>query len=364
MKFNNAFFSLFLLIFSFAPAKSSANEDMDFHIYRPCEGNGSMCSQYIFANGIITKETPIKFQNFLENNKNDLYSPIIYFNSDGGSLIGGLDLARIIRNKKFDTYIGRGTNVDFNQEEPDKRYKTIVEKSACYSACAYAFLGGVSREIDWNNGKYGVHQFSSNGAIQEDSAQVLTSSLAIFLDEMGVDRGLLDIASFTKKDDMFSLSPKVAKELKVENSGEEASNWTIKANQEGNLSVCSSVKQEDNDSFTALCFFHIRKSLFADIIYLPSKKYEMTDVVNRFNSQEASVDLSLNGIEVKEITKWRHIENGVSKTIAIDNNILKSFSNQKKLSFNAGFSNANKHIDPSAIFITDGLLGGIKALLK
>jgi hypothetical protein len=242
------FASCLFLCAAFTSAR--AGDDMDFHIYQPCDGNGSMCSPYILANGLITSETPEKFDKFLEKNKKELYSPTIYFNSLGGNLIGGMKLARVIRDKKLNTYIGMAENVDFNfsSEEDEKRYQTIVKKSVCYSACAYAFLGGVSRKIDKNTGSYGVHQFYSNGDYSEDSVQITSSLLSVFLDEMGVDRKLLDFASFTKKDDMFLLKSDFAKSMRVENFDEKSSSWNIKNNSEGDLFVCSSVKKEGSDS--------------------------------------------------------------------------------------------------------------------
>lgn len=366
---------LILLFSLFLSSEVIANSnDMEFSIYQPCDGNGSICSPYIFASGLITSDTPNKFNEFLKKNEKDLHSPIIYFNSNGGSLKGGIELARIIRGKDLDTYIGMAEDVDFNfsQEESNKRYKIIIKKSVCYSACAYAFLGGVTREIDWNNGDYGIHQFHSDGLINEGDAQIISSSLALFLDEMGINRKLLDLASFTKKDDILSLSKNLSKELRVENSGEDINNWSLKANQDGNLSICSTVKQEDNASFTTLCFLNIHNQLIANIIYLPAQKYVIHDVINRFSSEESSsllpIPLSLkfknNETSPKEITKWNIIDGIINKTVIIDKETLKLLLTQQDFSLDAHFSNANRHVDPSASFATDGLSGGIKAILK
>lgn len=375
MKFKEFFSGLFFCLVVFLSTKVIASDDMDFHVYIPCDGNGSMCSPYIFADGIITPETPNKFKNFLEENKNDLHSPTVYFNSDGGSLISGIELAKIIRDKKFNTYIGTVENVDFSQEEPSKRYKTIAKKSECYSACAYAFLGGVTREIDWNNAEYGIHQFYSGGSIKEGDAQVISSSLAIFLDDMGVKRKLLDLASFTQKDDIYLLDSKVAKELRVENSGEEIINWTANTDESGNLSICSTVKQEDNESFTTLCFINIKDKIIANLVYSPSPKYPMKDIIEAFKNEDESEEKDQNfpqlsitfgkqEIPIKIRTRWKKIDDSLGKSFAVSNNMLINLTSGSEFSIEASFPNVYKHINPSATFSGDGLSGGIKALLK
>lgn len=377
MKFKNIFHGIFYLFVIFLSTKTNASSDMNFYIYTPCDGNGSMCSPYIFANGIISSETPNKFRKFLEENKNDLYSPTIYFNSDGGSLISGLELAKIIRNKKLNTYIGVVEDVDFNfsEKEPSKRYKTILKKSECYSACAYAFLGGVTREIDWDNANYGIHQFYSGDSIKEGDAQIISSSLAIFLDSMGVNRRLLDLASFTRKDDIYLLDAKIAKELRIENSGEEKLDWKLQADKNGNLSICSTVKQEDNESFTTLCFINIKDKIIANLIYSPSSKYPIKDVIEAFSNEDdneekdqrfpqLSIVFGNKEIPIKNKTRWKSIDDNLGKSFPVTNNMLVNLTDGSEFSIEASFPNVYGHINPSATFSNNGLSGGIKALIK
>lgn len=360
--------SLAMLVFM--PLKLTASNNMNFHIYQPCNGNGSVCSPYILADGIITQETPKEFKYFIENNRDSL-NPLttVYLNSEGGSLTGGMELAKIIRSEKFNTYIGTSEKYD---EESEEGYITLIQKSICYSACAYAFLGGVSREIDWGNGFYGIHQFYSDGyaPIDEGDTQVILSSLAIFLDNMGVDRKLLDFASFTKKDDIFLLSKKLAKKFQVDNSGEEYTGWKVDVNQNGELSVCSSAKQEDNDSFTMMCFIKSDHQLMANIIYSPSSRYVASNIIEAFKIEDESMLQSLyikfdnKAIPIKKASSWKYNNNYLVKSFIITREMLKYLPSKQEFSIEANFSNATRHLDPSATFTTDGLHNAIKALLK
>lgn len=63
----------------------------------------------------------------------------VWFDSPGGNVMEGLEIGRRIRSYGLATRIPRG--------------------ATCASICAFAFLGGVIREIE-SGGKYGVHMFS------------------------------------------------------------------------------------------------------------------------------------------------------------------------------------------------------------
>jgi len=63
--------------------------------------------------------------------------------------------------------------------------RTVLPDSGCFSACAYAFMGGSDRRV-LKDGALGVHQFyGRSGEIDEGSSQAVVS------------RHLLDVASVT-----------------------------------------------------------------------------------------------------------------------------------------------------------------------
>ena len=167
---------------------------------------------WIAAEGIITEDTPSEFRNFLESN-------IVYkenrieFNSPGGNLYAAMELGRIIREQGNDTTLGRSLMLD----NPEFSMDVLrFEDAVCLSACAYAFLGGQRRYFS-DDDTFGVHRFGSKDfQITGDEAQSSTSDIARYIEEMGVDQRLLQIASRTAfEDDILFIDEEIASELKV-----------------------------------------------------------------------------------------------------------------------------------------------------
>ena len=129
----------------------------------------------VYADGVINEGTTDRLLSYLKTNKIEVAR--IYFNSPGGSLLEGMRLGRAIRHLQLYTSIG----VDGDQ--------ATNKASICASACAYAFAGGVSRFIDADTGRLGLHQFysASGSDAYEGDTQLIGGLLAAYLNEMGVD---------------------------------------------------------------------------------------------------------------------------------------------------------------------------------
>jgi hypothetical protein len=117
-------------------------------------------SQAIFADGDFTPETPAALRAFLARSD---YSPEtrIYLNSLGGDLAAGMEVGRIIRNAHLSTGVARSRPDPTSDAPVDLYAYSRTYPGYCISACALAFLGGVSRQVDPAS-TYGVHQVSMN----------------------------------------------------------------------------------------------------------------------------------------------------------------------------------------------------------
>lgn len=72
---------------------------------------------------------------------------VVRLNSPGGAIVGGMQLGAAIRKLGLDT--------------------EVPASAGCYSACTFAFLGGVERQIE---GKFGIHALSlDKGAPASDT---------------------------------------------------------------------------------------------------------------------------------------------------------------------------------------------------
>jgi hypothetical protein len=217
------------------------------------EGNGGNCSgcEWIVADGEITAETPKQFVKFLAD-KN--YNVTIYLNSPGGDLMAGIKLGELIREKGFST--GVGTSVP----EPINPMFRRIAGGKCVSACAYAFLGGVSR--DGNSGVIGVHQFYNEATIKDPSGKLfdaidlsrnqLISALVIdYVFRMGVDPRVVSIASATLPGDIRYFSKTELDEFMVNWSPDSFEPWSIEPSGLG--IVAYSKTRDKKETVTFFC---------------------------------------------------------------------------------------------------------------
>ncbi|MBD8555583.1 hypothetical protein IFT84_13810 [Rhizobium sp. CFBP 8762] len=117
-------------------------------------------------------------------------SGFVVFNSPGGNPSKAIELGRLIRSLGLATY--------------------QIREMQCVSACALAFMGGISRGAE--TGSIGVHKssFSDTTALSVDDAvsyiQHQTAETMMYLTEMGVDPALLQLSLQYERDDMRYLS--------------------------------------------------------------------------------------------------------------------------------------------------------------
>ena len=175
------------------------------------------CQTVILAVGQIDKQTPEQFKAIAKDLPQGTW---VALTSPGGSLVNSMRLGQHIREAGFNTTIG----------------STDYSPPNCFSACAYAFAGGVSRHLP-EGSKYGIHQFRGiDKALNEDESQKISATLNTYLDVMGVDRHLLDYAQVTAADKMSILSLAQAKLLKVDNTGQSPyPRWRLEAAANGQL---------------------------------------------------------------------------------------------------------------------------------
>ena len=144
-----------------------------------------------------------------------------------------MELGRLFRKNNLAVSIGK------TQANPNKDVGyDVLTNGICASACAYAFLGGASRSIGAGD-KLGFHQFSNSktttASIQPieiqgymlSSEQLVSGVIADYIVEMGVDARVLAIASSASKDDLFSPSDNLLRELRIVSTPSDFNDWKI-----------------------------------------------------------------------------------------------------------------------------------------
>jgi hypothetical protein len=169
----------------------------------------SMTTIFIQATGTITNATPDDFEAFMASDGAKM-TKMLFLHSPGGNLLAGLRLGEKIRKHGLSTYIGRTIPLDGVMAA--FHYKDAM----CISACAYAFLGGVSRHFSEED-LYGVHRFGTrNQVLSGDEAQIISSILSDYLQKMDVDQLLLKTASLADfRDNIYPVSVTEAKKMRV-----------------------------------------------------------------------------------------------------------------------------------------------------
>lgn len=180
-----------------------------------------MAFLWVAAEGIITEDTPEQFEKFLKSYDGKIVKTII-FHSPGGNLGAAIKLGKLIRQAGYRTFIGRSISLD--EAMAIYHYKD----AHCLSACAYAFLGGVERSYTEKD-SYGLHRFGkSDRDIGGDVAQIITSELATYVEQMGVDQRVLRLASSADFGSSMQLVPvSVAKQLRIIFNPDDVGDFTI-----------------------------------------------------------------------------------------------------------------------------------------
>ena len=107
------------------------------------------CRPLIAASGMITTDTPRQFIAFVRDNALQAAQGVqagatVVLESDGGSVLGALDLGRAIRRFGFATTVGR---VVEHRAANLTKYGETIARADCQSMCSFVLLGGVQRHV-------------------------------------------------------------------------------------------------------------------------------------------------------------------------------------------------------------------------
>ena len=131
----------------------------------------------------------------------------VYFNSPGGSLIAGMEIGRLLRQRGFDTHVGKRTT-DVHE----------LVGGVCYSACPFAYAGGVRRYLE-RDSVLGVHLAKNRVPLPAGSSfdRLVSQQATEYLVAMGVSPELFAIMSQVPHDEIRSLSREAASRLMLVN---------------------------------------------------------------------------------------------------------------------------------------------------
>ncbi len=264
-------------------------------------GNCGECS-WILAEGPIEPGTTEKLKKFISKEKPP---PNILFNSPGGNLVEALKLGRFLRENHFDTFVGETSAII-----PGHFPEYAPQKSTCYSACVYAFVGGVHRTA--KDKSLGIHQFyrpddalrpndTTLSAVDMSNMQRLLSVLAEYVHEMGVDTRLVTMAStITPWQPIYVLSERELTILNLDNSQPPAQqaggNWSVRPAGNGAMAVTTQV--QDGAGRVAIlalsCATRVPNIVFASIL-LQDKNQPWTEAFEKLQFKVQDITFNIDG---------------------------------------------------------------------
>lgn len=202
------------------PVVSRPQEPMRFLV---AEGAGPRgAPRWVAAIGQIRVDTPKVFATFRAAQKIDGLPVVL--DSPGGSVNGGMALGRELRKLKATVHVGR--TLETGGGDGRLRHRVDDSESQCNSACVLVLMGGERREVT-RRAHVGVHLFS--GALRPDGtsarevptvqdiedAQRTMVRHAIYVREMGVDLGVLELMAEAPFKGMRRIQPPEIEKLKL-----------------------------------------------------------------------------------------------------------------------------------------------------
>jgi hypothetical protein len=162
-----------------------------------CRGD---CGLAIVADGEITNETPAQFLDFLRSNRSSHPGrTVVFIESQGGKILGGIELGKIFRRIGATAVVGRIARAEDGSPE--------ISGGVCFSACVYAFMGAKKR-IAPSDSELGIHRmFAYLDGARHFADSEMNAMLQRYSGAMGVSPALVAAAEQITPDSVRILTP-------------------------------------------------------------------------------------------------------------------------------------------------------------
>lgn len=178
-------------------------------------GNCSTCS-WIAADGEIKQGDASGLLKFIAAEDIE-YQKLIIINSPGGNVAAAIKLGMLLRKRGMRVIVGKTKQ---GEVEYADRPIQFYDAGLCASACVFVLMGGIEREIA-EGSQVGVHQFAPSAdeiasiASTTSSTQSIMAELQGYAIQMGVNPGVLTLASSTTPENMMWLDPRNMEQLNL-----------------------------------------------------------------------------------------------------------------------------------------------------
>lgn len=200
---------------------------------------GPNCREWIAAEGAIDEGAARRLSGFLaEPSRRGLP---VFFNSPGGDAATAVQLGLILRQYRMTAGVGRtklrGCSAapladpacrKLMQSRSEHRAQFSSEDAWCFSACPYAMAGASFRKVALK-ARMSVHSLRPEDRARDKSAVIEQGNAILrrYLVEMGVDGGLIDLASKVSNDKLKRLDREDIARFGIESRSGFETHWTL-----------------------------------------------------------------------------------------------------------------------------------------
>jgi hypothetical protein len=204
------------------------DQPMRFSMIKACHAQD--CTPAILAQGDINSDTPAAFEAFHAASP----SPkALYFDSAGGNVTASMRLGLAIRRARLATIIGGGQT-----------------PGHCFSACAYAFMGGAARHLE-PGALLGVHRFYAPPGhtenVNSDDSQKLVALLTNYTETMGISPAIMALVASAGSDSLSQISPEQAVALNLDNTRPPLMPWALLPNEADGIDLVANQQAQAAD---------------------------------------------------------------------------------------------------------------------
>jgi hypothetical protein len=192
------------------PSTAPATTPATLQIVAVAPGYGAHASPgstwLLYLDGFIDNDAATRLAAVIERER--IGTATVYFNSPGGKLVAAMAVGRLVRSNGFSTVVGVRTT--------DLRRPAA---GTCFSACPFAFAGGVRRSM-LDGSQIGLHLAANSVPVPDEAAfqQKVWQDASTYLESMGVAVELLALMSQASHETIRPLTPQEAARLRLVNA--------------------------------------------------------------------------------------------------------------------------------------------------
>lgn len=318
---------------------------MQFSVEQVCVG--ANCQSLIIANGPVERTSNERFKAV------SIGLPpgtVVSMKGNGGDLLGALRLGELIRQARFHTNV---------RESGDE----------CLSACVFAFMGGLVRSVH-PQARLGFHSLKSTGAgPKEEEAQRNTRRLlGVYLDQMGIDRRVLDYALTAAPGGLSLVDSAMAQRLALSTSANSIarySAWRLQASRSGQLLGYVTEAQANGAASLTLGITRVDGALRLLVHIKPLALGGPTtdDLTAQFTQDSPAPQIYINGknIEAPPLKAWARVNDGFQAWLGLNSSQARLLESASSFSVVLG-DESRGIIEPRVEFGSLGLSNALAAI--